>query len=70
NVLRSVIKFGCFNLQASQHFHCFAFIVKRFRVFRAPAVVQTAAAPNNFGRSSGGVEPGSDHGDRRRVRPV
>ncbi|MEQ0607103.1 hypothetical protein ABLN72_02220 [Mycobacterium tuberculosis] len=22
-----------FNLQASQHFHCFAFIVKRFRVF-------------------------------------
>ncbi|MEQ0607077.1 hypothetical protein ABLN72_02060, partial [Mycobacterium tuberculosis] len=27
------IRFGCFNLQASQHFHCFAFIVKRFRVF-------------------------------------
>ncbi|MEQ0607773.1 hypothetical protein ABLN72_06310, partial [Mycobacterium tuberculosis] len=32
------VQIWVFNLQASQHFHCFAFIVKRFRVFRAPLI--------------------------------
>ncbi|MEQ0568947.1 hypothetical protein ABLO04_15805, partial [Mycobacterium tuberculosis] len=34
--LRSVIEFGCFNRFIYRREWVFAFIVKRFRVFRAP----------------------------------
>ncbi|MEQ0607642.1 hypothetical protein ABLN72_05530, partial [Mycobacterium tuberculosis] len=34
-VLRSIYHL-VFNLQASQHFHCFPHLSERFRVFRAP----------------------------------
>ncbi|MEQ0608621.1 hypothetical protein ABLN72_11365, partial [Mycobacterium tuberculosis] len=36
--LRSVMEGDCFNLQASQHFTVFAFIVKRFRTSNIPTL--------------------------------
>ncbi|MEQ0608912.1 hypothetical protein ABLN72_13200, partial [Mycobacterium tuberculosis] len=44
-----------FNLQASQHFHCFTFIVKRFRVFSL----------RRFNRVR---QPGGPTGDELRLR--
>ncbi|MEQ0608913.1 hypothetical protein ABLN72_13205, partial [Mycobacterium tuberculosis] len=44
-LLRLIYQIWVFNLQASQHFHCFAFIVKRFRLSCAASPVRAKPLP-------------------------